>query len=148
MLTNRTNHLRLFGDSHGLQKNQRSRSIYRLRLVCEMLEVRSLLSITLNGFPQWHEEGPGPIAGSNFVAGMDEFDNPPAGAIEAVAALDDDAHVLYIGSVTGGVWKTINATAERPTWTPLTDHLPSLSIGAVAISSLDRNVIYAGTGRL
>ena len=46
------------------------------------------------------------------------------------------------------MWKTINAKAGSPTWTPLTDSaLPSLSISAMAMSPLDPNVLFAGSGR-
>ena len=118
-----------------------------MRLHGELLEDRRLLSISLNGFPQWHEEGPGPIVGSSLVAGISDPVNPSVGAIESLAVDPDNADVIYIGSVTGGVWKTTNATDAAPRWTPLTDQLPSLSIGAVALSPLDDIVVYAGLGR-
>lgn len=56
--------------------------------------------------------------------------------------------ILYIGSVNGGVWKTTNATSANPVWHPLTDSMPSLSIGALAFDYSDSkyNTIVAGIG--
>ena len=43
------------------------------------------------------------------------------GAIRAVVAHPTSANTVYVGSVNGGVWRTTNATAAKPAWTPLTD---------------------------
>ena len=45
----------------------------------------------------------------------------------------------------GGVWKSVNGGGS---WQPLTDLLPSSSIGAVAIDPGDPKIVYAGTGNL
>jgi hypothetical protein len=50
---------------------------------------------------------------------------------------------VYAGAVTGGVWKT---TDGGNTWTPLTDLLPVLNIGALAMDPTNSQIIYAGTG--
>ena len=47
----------------------------------------------------------------------------------------------------GGIWRTTNASAASPNWTPLIDDFPGLSIGAIAISPRDHNTIFAGVGR-
>lgn len=97
------------------------------------------------GNPEWREQGPGPIH-MGQVEGMDN--RPVAGAVTSIAPHPLKNNILYIGTVNGGVWRTETATANSPSWTPLTDHMPSLSIGAVALSPLDQNfrTIYAGTG--
>ena len=51
--------------------------------------------------------------------------------------------IMYAGSVTGGVWKTTDAGT---TWNVLTDLLPVLNIGAMAMDPVDSRIIYAGTG--
>ena len=51
--------------------------------------------------------------------------------------------VMYVGTATGGVWKTENAGV---TWTPITDELPTLSTGDLAISETNPDVIWLGTG--
>ena len=76
-------------------------------------------------------------------------DNEVCGAIHAIAAHPSNPDILYVGAVNGGIWRSTNATALRPTWTPLTDSLPSLSIGALAFDPLDaaQQTLIAGTGR-
>jgi uncharacterized repeat protein (TIGR01451 family) len=66
-----------------------------------------------------------------------------------VAAHPTDANILYVGAVNGGVWKTTNATAASPHWTPLTDNFPSLSIGALEFDPTDvtNQTLIAGIGR-
>jgi hypothetical protein len=73
--------------------------------------------------------------------------NEVLGAIHTVVAHPTDADTLYIGAVNGGIWRTTNATAGSPSWTPLTDALPSLSIGALEMDPSDPDVLLAGIGR-
>jgi photosystem II stability/assembly factor-like uncharacterized protein len=73
--------------------------------------------------------------------------NPVTGAIEAVVAHPTNPNILYAAAVNGGIWTTSNATATSPTWTPLTDSLPSLSMGAIALDRSNPQTIVAGTGR-
>jgi len=120
--------------------NRRTRAAPHRRPVFEPLENRILLSVDLIGVPDWVEQGPGPTeTGSGFIQ---------TGAIETVVATPGDADRLFAGTVNGGVWRTDNATAASPTWTPLTDAFPSLSISALAFSPLDGSfdTLYAATG--
>jgi hypothetical protein len=94
--------------------------------------------------PPWVEQGPGPIldGGDEGLPG-----NPVAGAINAIVADPSNADVVFVGTVNGGVWKTENATAASPAWTPLTDHqLPALSINSLAMSPVNPGTLFAGTG--
>ena len=50
---------------------------------------------------------------------------------------------MWIGSVTGGIWKTTNGGL---TWAPLDDFMGNLSVTTMVMSPSDPNVIYAGTG--
>src|ERR1700745_3668443 len=61
-------------------------------------------------------------------------------AIEGVVGEPD---TYYFGAVAGGVWKTTDGGAN---WVPLFDKQPISSIGAIAVSQSDHNVVYAGTG--
>ncbi|MEX0676640.1 MAG: ubiquitin-activating E1 FCCH domain-containing protein [Pirellulales bacterium] len=121
----------------------------------EVLEDRSLLSITLTGVPNWIEQGPRPI----IEAQLNALPNSPAaGAIQSIAVnpnIVDPAHPnnhqIYVGAVNGGVWRTDNFDPANPTataWRPLTDQQASLAISSVAIDPLDAsgNVVFAGTG--
>lgn len=61
----------------------------------------------------------------------------------AVTGIPRNPNVFYFGAVAGGVWKTTNAGL---TWTPIFDEQPISSIGSIAVSESDPNVIYVGTG--
>jgi len=65
------------------------------------------------------------------------------GRVLAVAGIPGDPYTFYFGAVAGGVWKTTDAGV---TWTPLFDKQAVSSIGAIAVSPSDPNVIYVGTG--
>ena len=91
-----------------------------------------------------------PIGPASILNGQVENVSPDdevAGAIHTVLAHPANADTLYVGAVNGGVWRTDNATDERPDWKPLTDRFPSLSIGAMAMDPNDPNVILVGIGR-
>lgn len=92
----------------------------------------------------WIEEGPGPQLNGS-VEGIPDF--PVAGAVAAIAFNPNNSAIAYLGTVNGGVWKSNNANDANPGWRPLTDtRLPALSINAIALSPLDANIVFAGTG--
>src|SRR5262249_35354739 len=76
-------------------------------------------------------------------------DDEVVGAINSIAAHPTDPNILYVGGVNSGIWRTGNATAASPHWTPLTDNFPSLSIGALEFDPLDatHRTLVAGIGR-
>src|SRR5215510_11228532 len=94
----------------------------------------------------WIAQGPGPTR--NGQVDNVTPNNEVVGAIHTVAAHPTDANILYVGGVNSGIWRTGNATAESPNWTPLTDNLPSLSIGALEFDPTDatRRTLLAGIG--
>jgi photosystem II stability/assembly factor-like uncharacterized protein len=61
----------------------------------------------------------------------------------AVSGVVGDANTYYFGAAGGGVWKSTDGSIA---WTPIFDREPAFSIGALAVSASDRNVIYVGTG--
>lgn len=65
------------------------------------------------------------------------------GRIRAIAIHPQDPRTIYLGSASGGVWKT---TDDGATWQPLTDGECTLSVGALAIDSVNPRIVYAGTG--
>jgi len=65
------------------------------------------------------------------------------GRSAAVAGIPSDRDTYYFGSTGGGVWKTSNAGVS---WDNVSDGYFGGSIGAVAVSEWDPNVIYVGTG--
>ena len=65
------------------------------------------------------------------------------GRSAAVTGIPQDRETFYFGSTGGGVWKTTNGGGK---WNNISDGFFGGSIGAVAVSSWDPNVIYVGTG--
>jgi hypothetical protein len=124
--------------------DRRHARYYQPRL--DLLEDRVTPSVTLTGVPTWIEQGPGPE--------QSPFYGTVSGAVQCIAqdpGTDTQSlNTVYIGAVNGGVWKTTNALlASDPTtvhWTPLTDQFPSLSIGSIAVSPVNHNVVFAGIG--
>jgi hypothetical protein len=103
------------------------------------LEERLVLSAV------WVPQGPGPIL-QGQPSGLEQQGNPDVGAVNALVADPHNVNVLYAATTSGGIWKTTDATDANPVWTPLTDNRPNLSIGDIALSPLDANTLYAGTG--
>src|SRR5579863_9006653 len=65
------------------------------------------------------------------------------GRTRAVAGVPSQPNIFYIGAVDGGVWKSDD---YGRTWNPIFDSQPSQSIGAIAVSPSDPQVIYVGSG--
>jgi photosystem II stability/assembly factor-like uncharacterized protein len=63
----------------------------------------------------------------------------------AVSGVVGQPETYYFGAVAGGVWKTTDGGLN---WKPMTDKTRGMSpsIGAIAVSESDPNVIYVGTG--
>ena len=90
------------------------------------------------------EQGPGPILNGEPLL---PDKGPTAGAINAIVPSPASADVVFVGTVSGGVWETSNATSATPNWIPLTDHdLPELFINSLAMSPVNSSILYAGTG--
>ncbi|MDP7578457.1 MAG: glycosyl hydrolase, partial [SAR202 cluster bacterium] len=66
------------------------------------------------------------------------------GRVVAVAGDPATPQVFYFGACSGGIWKTSDGGTY---WENVSDgFLNTASIGAIAVSNSDTNVIYAGSG--
>jgi photosystem II stability/assembly factor-like uncharacterized protein len=92
--------------------------------------------------------GPAAITGGDSYAYGGE--GRVTGAIQAIVTHPTDGNTVYVGSVNGGVWKTTNLGIDPvgPTWTPLTDHMPGLSIRSLELDPTDSSsqTLVAGLG--
>src|SRR5689334_24062198 len=91
--------------------------------------------------------GIGGLAGGPYDLGALKWRNigPNRGG-RSQAAAGSAARPLeyYFGAVGGGLWKTVNGGV---TWSPVTDgQLGSSSVGAVAVSESNPDVVYIGMG--
>ena len=80
----------------------------------------------------WEELGPAPLTGSLYT-----------GRVSSVAVSPTLPGRYYVGGADGGVWRTNNGGNS---WQSLTDHMPTLATGAIAIAPSDEDIIYVGTG--
>lgn len=66
-----------------------------------------------------------------------------SGRITAIDVVVNNRDVMYVGSASGGLWKT---TSGGINWEPIFDKEAAMSIGAVAIQQSNPSVIWVGTG--
>ena len=106
----------------------RAISIALLCAVCALAQAASAQQYPANLYQEMQWRMIGPFRG---------------GRTRAVAGVPSQPNVFYIGAVDGGVWKS---TDYGRTWEPIFDGQPSQSIGAIAVSPSDPEIIYVGSG--
>jgi hypothetical protein len=141
------------------------------RPLLELLEDRTLPSVSLS-VPQWTAQGPAPINNDGNTAAYPN--SQVTGAVESIAVANvpgtdqnPGGHVVYAGTVNGGVWRAdnvidgmfgvIDAPGPNPyalqggtaiVWKPLTDQQASLGTTAMALDPADTsgNTLWVATG--
>lgn len=66
-----------------------------------------------------------------------------SGRITAIDVVNDDPDIIYVGSASGGLWKSTSGGID---WEPVFTDQATASIGAVAIQQSNPSVVWAGTG--
>lgn len=66
-----------------------------------------------------------------------------SGRVTAIDVVNSNQNIWYIGTASGGVWKTENAGAS---FAPIFDEQPTLNIGSVAVQQNNPNIVWVGTG--
>jgi photosystem II stability/assembly factor-like uncharacterized protein len=66
-----------------------------------------------------------------------------AGRVTDIEAVIANPAIVYVGSASGGVWKSTNAGT---TWTPVTERIGSGNIGDIAVFQPDPDIVWVGTG--
>ncbi len=87
----------------------------------------------------WRGLGPNPIV---QVANSTNSFTAMSGRIGALAIRPSSGQFI-LGGAQGGIWLYNDKSGV---WTPKTDDLPSLAIGALEIAPSDDSIVYAGTG--
>ncbi len=67
----------------------------------------------------------------------------PAGRIASVSGVPGDPNTYYLGSASGGLWKSTDA---GQTFVPIFDDQNVSAIGSVAVADSDPNIVWVGTG--
>src|SRR5881398_1002378 len=65
------------------------------------------------------------------------------GRTRAICGVPSQPNVFYMAQVNGGVFKSID---YGRTWQPIFDDQPTASIGAIAVSVSNPNIVYVGSG--
>lgn len=64
----------------------------------------------------------------------------------AIAVHPVDTSIVYIGSASGGLWKSTSGGIGASAWTYVNTGFPSSAVSSIAIDSANPNVMYIGTG--
>jgi photosystem II stability/assembly factor-like uncharacterized protein len=94
---------------------------------------------------KWYDQHAAMKAATPYAALKWRFIGPDiiGGRCTDIAVPKGSKHTIYIGSATGGVWKTENSGI---TWECLNNDFPTLSTGDLAVSDSDPNTVWIGTG--
>ncbi len=65
------------------------------------------------------------------------------GRIDDFAVVESDPRIVYVGTASGGIFKTSNAGT---TWEPIFDNEAVSTIGDLALAPSDPGIVWAGTG--
>src|SRR6266850_5532458 len=95
------------------------------------------LRLTPLAFPSWVELGPNPIPN-----GQTSPVTSVSGRVTAIEIDPADPNKFYVGTATGGVYRSLDGGA---TWTAIFDGADSLAIGALALDAANGR-LYVGTG--
>ncbi len=103
----------------------------------------SLQPLASEEIRKWQPLGPSAVFNGQP---LDPQNSPPiniSGRATAVIVQPGDPDKIFLGTAQGGVWRTKDGGKS---WQPLTDNLPSLAVGALAMSPQDPSVLLLGTG--
>jgi len=59
-----------------------------------------------------------------------------------------NSNTIFAGSASGGLWRSYTGGTGANAWQPIPTGFPVIGIGAIAISPVDSNTIYLGTGEV
>ncbi|NOX84462.1 MAG: hypothetical protein GXO86_00625, partial [Chlorobi bacterium] len=87
------------------------------------------------------------MRGASRDAGLWEWDwlgpSNIGGRIRTILPNPNNASILWIGSVSGGIWKSTNSGAS---WTPVDDFMTNLAITSMVFDPSTTSIMYAATG--
>lgn len=84
-------------------------------------------------------QGGGPAIEAWEWLGPDDI----GGRVRAILIDHSDPNIMYVGSASGGIWKSVDAGTS---WFALDDFMASLAVSCMAMHPRDPSILYAGTG--
>lgn len=107
--------------------------------------VADFYQLDLDASVLWSQIGPAPLVvdGDQIYMGI----GPDSGEVTDILIDPTGAsdQTLYVTTDDGGIWKTEDGGT---TWTPLTDQMFSISMGAIAMDPGNAQILYGGSGNL
>lgn len=96
----------------------------------------------------WVNLGP---SSANFESnGGAYYRQVDSGRVSGFAVNPTNPAIVYVATSGGGIWKSYDfpavGSAALPSWTPITEALPNLAIGALAMDPSNPETLYAGLG--
>ncbi|MBU6367017.1 MAG: hypothetical protein KJT01_12470 [Gemmatimonadetes bacterium] len=85
--------------------------------------------------------GPTALLGNNSLYGS--LPQADGGRVAAVAAHPTDEHTMWIGTASGGIWRTADGGLS---WEVTSDNLCGLTIGAITVNPVRPATVYAASG--
>ena len=110
----------------------------RSALVCFLIFISSRVLGSYQAVAEGHDE--------TILQGLKFRSIGPAvmgGRIDDIAVMESQPWIFYVGTASGGLWKTTN---NGTTWESLFDEQSTSSIGDVALAPTDPEIVWVGTG--
>ena len=128
---------RWFVASRGLRTVARP-DLLRAEAVADLARRQRERADELQGTGQvWEAMGPFTMTMLSWAMG------PVAGRVVSLAVDPADENVLFIGTASGGLWKTVDGGTN---WESIFEDVGTMSVGAVALEPGNSDVVWAGTG--
>jgi len=153
----------LFSSFFFLQKNSSinlNKNIYRDENPTEAYDALTFLT-AMNAFPNaeipkdgyakaWQQHLQVPSSNNSGVRSMWTSYGPNniGGRTISIAIDPIDTSVVWLGSASGGLWKSTTGGIGVGAWTYIPTGFPVLGVGAISINPNDHNEIYIGTGEV
>ncbi len=83
-----------------------------------------------------------PLGITDWVNGPNGY-NPGNGRVNVVCSQPDNSQLIYVGTPSGGLWKSINGGQS---WNTTFDQMPHLGVSSIAINPDSSHIVFAGTG--
>jgi photosystem II stability/assembly factor-like uncharacterized protein len=84
----------------------------------------------IQGTAAWQSIGPQNVGGRTISIALDPV----------------DTNIIWLGSASGGLWKSVTGGYGLNAWQYVPTGFPVLGVGSVAINPLNKNEMYIGTG--
>jgi len=118
-------------DAWALQRSYPNQKINSQK-ISQAYEYQQALAVNRNSQANWEAIGPKNIAGRTL----------------ALAFHPIDSNIIFLGSASGGLWKTTSAGIGENAWERVDIGFPVLAVSSIAISAQNPDIIYIGTGEM